>query len=95
MTAKATTRENRNKRSTPERDLAEKAREVYSRYNEAYNLACKTHNPREEELRKKREERAKFFIDQETADTDNEANEVHRELARQRGLYEEIYGEDK
>ena len=86
---------NQFKRSTPERDLAEKAREVYSRYVNAYNLACKTNNPREEELRKKKDERAAFFIDQETHDTDNEAEEVHRELAKQRGLYEDIYGAEK
>lgn len=75
---------NRNERRTPERDLADKALEIYNRLNRAEKIARENDSTREDEITELKRERAAFFIDQEMNDIMNEAEAVHQELKQER-----------
>jgi hypothetical protein len=75
---------NRNERRTPERDLADKALEVFNRLERVQRIADENDSSRIDEITELKRERAYFFIDQEMDDIMNEAEAVHQELKKQR-----------
>ena len=75
---------NRNERRTPERDLADKALEVFNRLERVQRIADENDSSRIDEITELKRERAYLFIDQEMYDIIDEAEAVHQELKEQR-----------